>query len=91
MRLTEKQWEYMELYLIQGMDVYQIGARCGRCHSTVSRTLQRGWHKVRLHLLKKRPAAEVHLTVDKDGSILKMASTRTDVLLEGPAGLKGVF
>ncbi len=45
--VTEKQRQYMLLYYAEGLNMNEIGARCGVDKSTVSRTIKRGEERLR--------------------------------------------
>ena len=45
--VTERQRLFLTLYYFDGLNMREIGARCGVDKSTVSRTIQRGENRLR--------------------------------------------
>jgi len=45
--ITEKQRNYLLLYYAEGLNMNEIGSRCGVDKSTVSRTIKRGEERLR--------------------------------------------
>lgn len=70
---------YMEKYIMEGMDTPQIAKACGRERSTVSRTLQRGWAKLRLAIVDPKEVTAT-FTFNDAGDIIGMRASRTAVL-----------
>lgn len=78
---TEKQTQYMLLYLEKRMNCQEIALACGREKSTVSRTLQRGWARLR-PMLRSGKEVSATFTFNERGDIIGMKAKPTMMMGE---------
>lgn len=75
---TEKQALYMAMYAKQGKNCQQIADECGKEKSTVSRTLQRAWTRLR-PVVRSGQEVNATFTFNANGDIIGMRANRTAV------------